>query len=206
MALADLTGHMPLPPRWALGYHQCRYSYAPAAEVPRIADELRARHIPCDVLWLDIDYMDGNRSFTFDPRGFPDPAGMNARLHAQGFHTVWIIDPGIKAEPGYCVYDQGTAGDALGPGPPAAPTPRPGLARRLRLPRLHPRRHAALVGRALRRICWRSGVDGIWNDMNEPAVFDVDSKTMPLDQPPPRRTTSSAGRACTRATTTSTAC
>ena len=77
MALADLTGHMPLPPKWALGYQQCRYSYTPDREVLRIAREFRARAIPCDVIWMDIDYMDGFRSFTFSPTAFPDPGAVN---------------------------------------------------------------------------------------------------------------------------------
>jgi len=109
--LAELTGKMPLPPRWALGYQQCRWSYFPDARVREIADGFRARKIPCDVIWMDIDYMDGFRVFTFDPKGFPDPRGLNAFLHARGFKSVWMIDPGVKADPGYRVYDSGTARD-----------------------------------------------------------------------------------------------
>ena len=69
--LAGLIGTLPLPPRWALGYHQCRYSYFPDARVRQVADEFRARRLPCDVIWMDIDYMDGFRDFTFDPHRFP---------------------------------------------------------------------------------------------------------------------------------------
>ena len=111
-SLAGLIGTMPLPPRWALGYHQCRYSYEPDARVRQIADEFRARRIPCDVIWMDIDYMDGYRIFTFDPKKFPDPHATNDYLHAHNFHSVWMIDPGVKAEAGYDVYDSGTAADA----------------------------------------------------------------------------------------------
>ena len=82
--LAELTGRMELPPRWALGYNQCKWSYTPAARVREIADGFRARRIPCDVIWLDIDYMDGFRDFTFDPQTFADPAGLNAYLHEHG--------------------------------------------------------------------------------------------------------------------------
>ncbi len=106
-ALAVLTGTMEMPPKWAIGYHQCRYSHYPEAKVREIANEFRVRKIPCDVIWHDIDYMRGFRCFTFDPKLFPDPKKLNADLHGQGFHTVWMIDPGIKAEPGYFVYDQG---------------------------------------------------------------------------------------------------
>ena len=110
-ALADLTGHMPLPPRWALGYHQCRYSYYPAAQVREVAREFRRRSIPCDVIWLDIDYMDGFRCSRSSRAGFPDPRALNDSLHAAGFRSVWIIDPGIKRDPGYSVFQQGNAGD-----------------------------------------------------------------------------------------------
>jgi alpha-glucosidase len=108
-ALADLTGHMELPPKWALGYQQCRYSYEPDARVREIAAEFRQRHIPCDVIWVDIDYMDGYRIFTFDPVKFPDPAKLNRDLHEQGFHTVWMIDPGVKVDPANAVYQSGSA-------------------------------------------------------------------------------------------------
>ena len=91
--LAGLIGTLPLPPRWSLGYHQCRYSYDSDARVRQIADEFRARHIPCDTIWMDIDYMDGFRIFTFDKNRFPDPGATNGYLHAHGFHDVWMIDP-----------------------------------------------------------------------------------------------------------------
>lgn len=179
-ALADLTGHMPMPPRWALGYHQCRWSYTPDTRVREVAAEFRRRHIPCDVLWLDIDYMDGFRCFTFNPTTFPDPAALNADLHAQGFHSVWMIDCGIKKDPGYSVYDSGTAGnhwvqDAAGQ--PVVGSVWPG-------PCVFPD-----FTRAETRAWWAGlykdflgkGVDGVWNDMNEPSVFDSPNKTLPLD-------------------------
>jgi len=107
--LAALTGRMPLPPRWALGYQQCRWSYHPDSRVREIADQFRSRQIPCDVIWMDIHYMDGYRIFTFNPKEFPDPAGLNGYLHQRGFKSVWMIDPGVKAQAGYKVYDSGTA-------------------------------------------------------------------------------------------------
>lgn len=107
--LCRLTGRMELPPRWTLGYHQCRFSYYPDSRVREIADELRRRQIPCDVIWIDIHYMDAYKVFTFDPEGFPDPKATNDYLHARGFKSVWILDPAIKAEPGYDVYEEGVA-------------------------------------------------------------------------------------------------
>ncbi|HVU36223.1 MAG TPA: TIM-barrel domain-containing protein [Opitutaceae bacterium] len=178
-ALAQLTGHMALPPLWALGYQQCRWSYHPASRVREIADEFRRRHIPCDVIWMDIDYMDGFRVFTFSPKEFPDPKGLNAYLHAHGFKSVWMIDPGVKAEPGYRVYDSGTAADvwvhdafggdyhgSVWPGDCVFPD--------------FTRPETRTWWAGLYRDFMAQGVDGVWNDMNEPAVFNVPSKTMPL--------------------------
>jgi alpha-glucosidase len=177
--LATLTGRMPLPPKWALGFHQCRYSYFPQSELTSLAREFRRRQLPCDVLWLDIDYMDRYKSFTWSPRHFPSPSAMHDTLHALGFRTVAILDPGIHAEAGYFVYDQGTAGDhwvkdAAGrpyvgrvwPGDCVWPDFTRGATRDWWADRV-------------REFVLQSGVDGIWNDMNEPAVFGTHDKTMP---------------------------
>lgn len=109
--LAALTGKIELPPRWTLGYHQCRFSYHPDARVRELAREFRARQIPCDGIWIDIHYMDQYKTFTFDPEGFPDPKATNDDLHGLGFKSVWILDPAVKVEPGYEVYDEGVAGE-----------------------------------------------------------------------------------------------
>ena len=147
--LAELTGKMPFPPKWALGFHQCRYSYYPDAKVREIADEFRQRKLPCDVIWLDIHYMDGYRIFTFDPKRFPDPKSTNDYLHENGFHSVWMIDPGVKKEPGYFVYDSGTKNESLGAKQTWPDLRRRSLAGRLCLSRFHHARDAAMVGRAL---------------------------------------------------------
>jgi alpha-glucosidase len=102
-ALGELAGRMALPPLWALGYQQCRWSYSPDTRVKEIADEFRAHKLPCDVLWIDIDYMDGYRCFTFDKTKFPDPKGLNDYLHQKVFRSVWMIDPGIKVDNKYSV-------------------------------------------------------------------------------------------------------
>ena len=109
--LSGMTGTIELPPIWALGYQQARWSYVPDTRIIEIADEFRARSIPCDVLWADIDYMDGFRIFTFDEMLFPDPHGLNDYLHDNGFKSVWILDPGVKVDPGYFVYDEGLVDD-----------------------------------------------------------------------------------------------
>ncbi len=94
----DLTGTPELPPLWALGYHQSKWSYFPESRVKQIASKFRKLKIPCDAIYLDIDYMDGFRCFTWDKTKFPDPKQMIKDLHKDGFKTVLMIDPGIKID------------------------------------------------------------------------------------------------------------
>ena len=169
---AKLTGTPELPPLWSLGYHQSRWSYYPASRVKEIAQEFRKRKIPCDVIHLDIDYMDGFRCFTFHPEGFPDPAGLMRELAEMGFKVVAIIDPGIKVDPHYFVYQQGIEGDYFckrGDGALMEGDVWPG---RCVFPDFtHPRVRAWWS-----RLCKHltdAGIRGVWNDMNEPAVFEI---------------------------------
>jgi alpha-glucosidase len=110
-AYAQLTGVHGCRPYWALGYHQCRWSYYPESRVQAIAAEFRQRGIPCDAIYLDIDYMDGYRCFTWNRKHFPDPKALVASLKEQGFHTVAMIDPGIKEDRDYFVYREGLEKD-----------------------------------------------------------------------------------------------
>ncbi|MEO8973362.1 MAG: TIM-barrel domain-containing protein, partial [Ktedonobacteraceae bacterium] len=103
----DLTGRMPLPPRWALGHHQGRWSYYTEQQVREIAAQFRERHHPCESIWLDIDHMHDYRTFTWKSSAFPDPAKMSAEMLEQGFHLVPVINPGIKTDKDYFVYQQG---------------------------------------------------------------------------------------------------
>ena len=106
-AYTALTGRMPLPPLWTLGYQQNRYSYFPDTEVMRIAHTLREKKIPADGITLDIHYMDAYKLFTWDKTRFADPSAMTSKLAALGFKTTVIVDPGIKVEPGYGAYERG---------------------------------------------------------------------------------------------------
>ncbi len=163
------TGTTPLPPRWSLGYHQSRWGYSPDTTVLSIADELRARNIPADALWLDIQHMDGFRSFTFDPVAFPDPSGLTAALKSKGFHTVAIVDPGIKVDPGWDVYDDGVNGGffLLKDGLPYVGEVWPGAAVFPDFSAPGARTYwSGLVPRTL-----DMGIDGLWIDMNEPSNF-----------------------------------
>ncbi len=105
----DLTGRMPMPPRWALGHHQGRWSYFTDQEVRAITTQFRERNHACESLWLDIDHMDGFRTFTWNTKTFPDPTKLNQDMLEQGFHLIPVINPGIKADRDYVVYQQGLA-------------------------------------------------------------------------------------------------
>lgn len=104
---SQLTGRMPLPPRWILGYHQCRWSYIPEDRVREVASELRIRKIPCDAIWLDIEYQDGWRVFTWNKEAFPKPQALIGNLARDGFKTVVVLDPGVKKDENYFVYQEG---------------------------------------------------------------------------------------------------
>ncbi len=176
---STLIGTMPLPPKWAVGYQQCRYSYYPEARVRELASTFRTKKIPCDVIYLDIHYMDGYRCFTWDKQRFPDPKKMIADLAKDGFKIVVIIDPGIKNEPGYWVYDEGSKGDYFAKYPDGKPFVGkvwPGECVFPDFSRTASRNWWGTLYRGLVDV----GVKGFWNDMNEPAVFDVSSKTFDL--------------------------
>jgi len=95
----DLTGKAPLPPEWALGYQQSRYSYMSAAEVREVAKTLRSDRIPTDVMWLDIDFQDRNRPFTIDAKTYPDLKKLTADLAADGIKLIAITDLHIADAP-----------------------------------------------------------------------------------------------------------
>ncbi len=110
---SKLTGFMTLPPKWSLGYQQCRYSYYPDSDVLATARRFRERKIPADMIYLDIDYMDHYKVFTWSPTKFPDPHSLLKQLKDIGFNTAAIFDPGIKVEKGYTSYDDGIKKDVF---------------------------------------------------------------------------------------------
>ncbi len=167
------VGRSPLPPLWALGHHQSRYSYANERQVRELAAEIRSRRIPTDVVHLDIDYMDGFRVFTWDPKRFADPAALTKELREQGLRVVTIVDPGVKVDPDYAVYRSGREHDAfcrrrdggeyslrVWPGNAALPD-----FNRSEVRSWWAEQHRALL---------ETGVSGVWNDMNEPAGWGAD--------------------------------
>lgn len=102
-----LTGRMEMPPKWSIGYQQCRYSYYPDKEVRTLAQTFRDKDIPADVIVFDIHYMEQYKIFTWSQRDFPDPAALIKELRALGFRIVVMCDPGIKVEEGYHAYESG---------------------------------------------------------------------------------------------------
>ncbi|MBN2163165.1 MAG: DUF5110 domain-containing protein [Pontiellaceae bacterium] len=184
--LAEMTGRMQLPPRWALGYQQCRFSYAPDSKVREIADTFREKKIPCDVIWMDIDYMDGYRIFTFSPQGFPDPKKLNDYLHDLDYHSVWMIDPGVMVDPDYEIYKSGSKKDVWvknKDGEDFVGFAWPGACTFPDFTSPEVRKWWA----GLYKDFMAQGVDGVWNDVNEPAVASVKGGsmqgTMPDDTP-----------------------
>ena len=178
----DLTGKAPLAPQWALGYQQSRWGYSSDSEVREIGRKLREDRIPADVIWMDIDYQDRYRPFTVNTKTFPNLKKLNGDLNADGFRLVAITDLHIAYAPnqGYAPLEAGLAGNhfvhkadgslyvaPVWPGPAVFPD----------------------FTRSASRDWWGSlykdfiadGFSGFWNDMNEPAVFETPTKTMPLD-------------------------
>jgi alpha-glucosidase len=107
----DLTGRIPMPPRWALGYHQSRWGYTTTEQVLEVARTFRERDLPLDALYLDIDYMSGYRVFTWDDERFADPSGLVGELDKLGVKLVTIVDPGVKVDEDYPVYTSGRQAD-----------------------------------------------------------------------------------------------
>ncbi len=168
-----LTGRMEIPPLWSLGYQQCRYSYGSANEVLDIAGTFRKRHIPADVIYTDIDYMDGYKIFTWNKTTFPDPKAMIDTLKAMNFHLVSIVDPGIKVEKGYQQYDEGAANKYFAAYPDGRPYVGDAWPGRIHFPNFLDQRVRKWWGRSFTALT-DPGVEGFWNDMNEPSSWGQD--------------------------------
>lgn len=172
-----LTGTIQMPPKWSLGFQQCRYSYYPDHEVYNIADTFREKKIPADVIYLDIHYMKDYMAFTFDKERFPNPKALIDKLTAQGFKVVVILDPGIATKKGYGTYDRGVEKDIFVKYPDGTPYEAsvwPGNS------------HFTDFTDKKGRDWWADelkfytdlGLEGFWNDMNEPACWGQDIPDM----------------------------
>lgn len=176
---AQLTGTMELPPLWALGYHQTRWSYKDEAHYRAIAKRMRAENIPCDALHFDIDYMDGFRVFTWDYDKFPDPHQLLTDLSKDGFKSVAIVDPGIKVDAHYPAYQEAKEKGLFLTDPSGEIVTDEAWAGISAFPDFT---------RKTTRDWWadqisafaKVGFMGIWNDMNEPSTFQ-ESRSLPDD-------------------------
>jgi len=179
---SDLTGRPhQLPPLWALGYHQCKWSYYPETKVKEVTSKFRELQIPCDAIYLDIDYMEGFRCFTWNKEYFPDPKRMVKELADDGFKTVAIIDPGIKIDPEYSIFKEGLEKDYFckrADGPYMKGKVWPG---ECFFPDFTNPEVREWWSGLFKELIEDIGVKGVWNDMNEPAVMEVPNKTFPND-------------------------
>lgn len=164
-------GSFPLPPIWTLGYHQCRWTYFPGSKVLEIAKTFREKKIPADVIYLDIDYMDDFRCFTWDKENYGDPKDLIDKLHDMGFKVITMIDPGIKVDPDYFVYQQGIEKDYFCKldGQDFVDPVWPGDCV---FPDFFNNKVRAWFG-SLYADLISYGIDGFWNDMNEPSTFTL---------------------------------
>ncbi|SFC96845.1 glycoside hydrolase family 31 protein [Algibacter pectinivorans] len=178
----DLTGKPhEMPALWALGYHQCKWSYYPESNVKEITAKFRELQIPCDAIYLDIDYMEGFRCFTWSKEYFPDPKRMVKELADDGFKTIVIIDPGIKIDMEYSVFKEGLEKDYFckrADGPYMKGKVWPG---ECYFPDFTNPEVRDWWSNLFKELVEDIGVKGVWNDMNEPAVMDVPGKTFPDD-------------------------
>lgn len=188
----ELTGRMPLPPMWALGNQQSRWSYYPEAMAAEVVREYRQRDLPLDVLHLDIDYMQAYRVFTWNTDRFPNPKAFTEKLKQQGVKVITIVDPGVKYQPlakdareqnaasanpeltsqekSYYVFNQGLKQDFFQKrqgGKPFIPRVWPGESVFVDYTLAAARKWWGDLHRAYTD----NGVAGIWNDMNEPSDF-----------------------------------
>ncbi len=178
----DLTGkpHQ-LPPLWALGFHQCKWSYYPENKVKEIAKKFRDLKIPCDAIYLDIDYMEGFRCFTWNKEYFPNPKRMVKELAEDGFKTIAIIDPGIKFDKDYSIFQEGLKNDYFckrADGEYMKGKVWPG---ECYFPDFTNPEVRDWWSGLFQELIEEIGIKGVWNDMNEPAVMEVPNKTFPDD-------------------------
>ncbi len=170
-----IIGRSYIAPKWAFGYGQSRWGYKNAEDIRDIAREYRSRNIPIDSIYLDIDYMERYKDFTVDSESFPNLTELCCEMKAQGIHLVPIIDAGVKIEEGYSVYEEGVAEDyfckntdgndfvgAVWPGKVHFPDFLNAKTRRW-----FGDKYAVLL---------EMGIEGFWNDMNEPAIFYTEKR------------------------------
>lgn len=170
-----IIGRSYIPPLWAFGYGQSRWGYKNEADIREVAAKYKAAGIPLDSIYLDIDYMERYKDFTVDEERFPDLKGLAADMQAEGIHLVPIIDAGVKIEDSYSVYEEGVeknyfcknaeGGDFVGAVWPG----------RVHFPDFLQPEARDWFGKKY-AVLTEQGIDGFWNDMNEPAIFYTEDR------------------------------
>jgi alpha-glucosidase len=166
----ELTGRAPLPPRWVLGYHQCRWGYKTEADIRRVIKSFRENELPISAIHLDIDYMHGYRVFTVDPERFPNLKKLTAELEASSIKTIAIINPGVKKDSHYDIFGEGVRYNLYTKAPNNKPlfgVVWPGWAA---FPDFTNPKTRSWWGALYSRML-DLGVAGFWHDMNEPVTF-----------------------------------
>lgn len=165
-----LTGRTPIPPKWSLGYQQCRWSYFPESEFLTTAAKFRERHIPIDMMYLDIHFMDQYKVFTWDAQMFPDPKGMAKKLKDMDMHLAVIIDPGVKISENYPMYKEGVDSSLFIKYPDGTNYSAQVWPGWCNFPDFTMPKARTWWGKWMKTYA-DVGVTGFWNDMNEIAVW-----------------------------------
>lgn len=166
----NAIGKSYIPPFWAFGYQQSRWSYPDAKTVDSVIDGYDKAGIPLDCVYLDIDYMDSYKDFTVDDKKFPDFADYVSKKREQGIHLIPIIDAGVKKEDGYSVYEEGRDNRYFcknEDGTDFEGGVWPGI---VGFPDFLRKDVREWFGSKY-KVLTDAGIDGFWNDMNEPAIF-----------------------------------
>ena len=170
-----MVGRSYIPPFWAFGYGQSRWGYKTEEDIRTVAKQYQDAGIPLDSIYLDIDYMERYKDFTVDTERFPNLKGLATDMKEQGIHLVPIIDAGVKIEDGYDVYEEGVqnnyfcknaeGGDFVGAVWPG----------RVHFPDFLQPKARDWFGKKY-AVLTEQGIDGFWNDMNEPAIFYTEDR------------------------------
>ena len=165
-----IIGRSYIPPKFAFGFGQSRYGYKTQADFEEVVAKHRQAHIPLDMVYMDIDYMDHYKDFTVNPENFPDFSGFVSKMKEQGVRLVPIIDAGVKEEAGYSVCDEGKEKGYFckrADGTDFEGTVWPGWSH---FPDVLNPEARAWFGSQYKALT-DCGIEGFWNDMNEPAIF-----------------------------------
>ena len=171
----QIIGRSYIPPFWAFGYGQSRWGYRNEKDIQEVADKYKSAGIPLDSIYLDIDYMERYKDFTVDKERFPDLERLTADMKAEGIHLVPIIDAGVKIEEGYDVYEEGVENNYFcknADGENFVGAVWPG---RVHFPDFLNPKTREWFGEKY-SVLTKLGIDGFWNDMNEPAIFYTEDR------------------------------